>query len=70
MILKAEAIPYPGRALKDNPRFVYTNLTYRPETVYRIYCERGDVENRIKELKQDLEIDRTSIVGEGIRSAA
>lgn len=39
---------------------MYTNLPCRPEAVYRIYCKRGDVENRIKELKNDLEIDRTS----------
>ena len=31
-----------------------------PENVYQIYRQRGDSENRIKELKDDLEMDRTS----------
>jgi hypothetical protein len=60
VILKAEAIPYTGRKLKDNPRFVVTNLRHKPERVYEIYCGRGDPENRFKELKDDLSIDRTS----------
>lgn len=60
MILKAEAIPYLGREMKDNSRFVVTNLRHKPERVYEIYCGRGDAENRIKELKCDLSIDRTS----------
>ena len=60
VVLKAEAIPYLGRKMKDNPRFVVTNLRHAPERVYEIYCGRGDVENRIKELKCDLSIDRTS----------
>ena len=60
VILKAEALPYPGRKMKNNPRFVVTNLRHKPERVYEIYCGRGDVENRIKELKGDLAIDRTS----------
>ena len=38
-----------------------TNLRQTPRWVYEhVYCERGDVENRIKELKYGLEIDRTS----------
>ena len=55
-------IPYEGRTTKDNPRYVLTNLprTYKPETIYEMYCQRGEAENRIKELKKDLEIDRTS----------
>jgi hypothetical protein len=60
VILKAEAIPYPGRSMKDNPRFVVTNLRAAPEMVYDTYCLRGDAENRIKELKRDLCVDRTS----------
>lgn len=60
VILKAEAIPYLGRELKNNPRFVVTNLRHKPGRVYEIYCGRGDAENRIKELKNDLAIDRTS----------
>lgn len=60
VILKAEAIPYPGRSMKDNPRCVVTNLRGGPERVYSLYCLRGDAENRIKEMKNDLCIDRTS----------
>lgn len=62
LIAKLEVIPYQGRDTKDNPRYVLTNLprTYKPETIYELYCQRGEVENRIKELKNDLEIDRTS----------
>lgn len=63
VILKAEAIPYVGRDLKNNPRFVVTNLRHNAERVYEIYCGRGDAENRIKELKKDLSIDRTSCSG-------
>jgi hypothetical protein len=44
----------------DNPRFVVTNLEGDPEELYRIYCKRGDCENRIKELKLDLSSGRTS----------
>jgi len=60
VITKAEAIPYPGRSIKDNPRHVVTSLRGRAERVYDLYCLRGDAENRIKELKRDLQIDRTS----------
>ena len=44
----------------DNPRFVVTNLTGKPEELYAQYCRRGDCENRIKELKLDLASGRTS----------
>jgi hypothetical protein len=61
VIIKAELVRHPGRKPKDNPRFVVTNLRQTPRWVYeKIYCARGDVENRIKELKDGLEIDRTS----------
>ncbi len=60
LIMKVEVLAYPGREPRDNVRFVVTNLRHKPERVYRIYCARGDAENRIKELKNDLEIDRTS----------
>ncbi|MEM9799481.1 MAG: IS1380 family transposase [Planctomycetota bacterium] len=60
VITKAEVIPYPGRPTKENPRHVVTNLRGRPESIYELYCMRGDAENRIKELKCDLQVDRTS----------
>ena len=61
IIMKAEVLCYPGRSRKDNPRFLVTNLPHRPATVYtRIYCGRGDMENRIKELQAGVAMDRTS----------
>jgi hypothetical protein len=61
VIFKAEVVRHPGREPKDNPRFVVTNLTRSPRRLYeRIYCQRGDLENRIKELHHGMEIDRTS----------
>ena len=60
VIIKAEVVRHPGRAPKNNPRFVVTNLPDAPEAVYHFYCGRGDVENRLKELHQGLAMDRTS----------
>ena len=60
VIIKAEVVRHPGRAPKNNPRFVITNLADPPEAVYRIYCARGDMENRLRELHQGLALDRTS----------
>ena len=60
VIVKAEVTRYGDREPRDNPRFVVTNLKHVPKTVYRFYCGRGDCENRIKEMKLDLESGRTS----------
>jgi len=61
VLIKAEVVRYPGREPRDNPRFVVTNLSGSPRHLYeRVYCARGDIENRIKELHHGLEIDRTS----------
>jgi hypothetical protein len=60
VIMKAEVVRHPGRAPKNNPRFVITNLSDAPEAVYHFYCQRGNVENRLKELHYGLEMDRTS----------
>jgi hypothetical protein len=60
VIIKAEVVRHPGRSPKNNPRFVVTNLTASPQAVYELYCQRGDVENRLKELHHGLEMDRTS----------
>lgn len=47
--------------LGSNQRFVVTNLVRNPQFVYDdIYALRGDVENRIKELKLELKADRLS----------
>lgn len=61
IVFKAEVLHYRGRKLKNNDRYVVTNRTrMRPDNLYAWYCGRGDSENRIKELKHDLSIDRTS----------
>jgi hypothetical protein len=60
IIIKAEVVRHPGRDPKNNPRFVVTNLPDPPAAVYWLYCHRGDVENRLKELHHGLEMDRTS----------
>lgn len=60
VIIKAEVVRLPGREPKCNPRFVVTNLGETPATVYAIYCQRGDVENRLKELHDGLALGRTS----------
>jgi hypothetical protein len=60
VIVKAEVVSLAGREPRDNPRYVVTNLSWKPESVYDFYRVRGDSENRIKELKNDLELGRTS----------
>lgn len=57
VVLKAEVM-----ALGDNPRFVVTTLDLpTPECLYRdLYSARGQDENFIKMLKNDLASDRTS----------
>ena len=45
----------------DNPRFVVTSLAGDPQDLYdRVYCQRGEAENRIKEQQLGLFADRTS----------
>ncbi len=61
VVIKAEVVRLRGREPRDNPRFVVTNLRQTPRFVYeKVYCARGDIENRIKELLDGLQIDRTS----------
>ena len=56
VIVKAEVLPK-----GPNVRFVVTNLTDAPETIYdERYTARGDMENRIKEQQLGLFADRTS----------
>jgi hypothetical protein len=58
VVVKAEVLV--GKEAKDNPRFVVTNMSGDPEDLYKkIYCKRGETENRIKELHA-LELGRTS----------
>lgn len=60
VIVKAEVTVLEGREPRDNPRFLVTNSRRRPAKVYASYAARGDMENRIKELKDGLAFDRTS----------
>ena len=49
-----------------NPRFIVTNLDGQAKALYeRVYCQRGEMENRIKEQQLDLFADRTSSPGGG-----
>jgi len=44
-----------------NPRFVVTHLNDKAQSLYdRVYCARGEMENRIKEQQLGLFADRTS----------
>lgn len=61
VIIKAEVVAAPGCLPRDNCRFVVTNMRHKPKRVYQHYRDRGDAENRIKELQQQgVQIDRTS----------
>jgi hypothetical protein len=61
VIYKAEVVRAEGKKPKDNPRFVVTNMRQSPRWLYEeVYCHRGDLENRIKELHYGMEIGRTS----------
>ena len=56
VILKAE-----HNTSGANPRFVVTNLPGQPQGLYdQLYCQRGDMENRIKEQQLGLFAGRTS----------
>jgi hypothetical protein len=55
VIIKAE-----HSELGSNRRFVVTNMEGTPPGLYDFYALRGDSENRIKELKNDLKADRLS----------
>jgi hypothetical protein len=56
VIVKAE-----HNAQSANPRFVVANVPGDPQELYDdVYCQRGEMENRIKEQQLDLFADRTS----------
>jgi Transposase DDE domain group 1 len=59
VVAKAEHLPK-----GSNPRFIVTSLTSKAveaqELYEKIYCARGEMENRIKECQLDLFADRTS----------
>ncbi len=60
---KAQVVVHPDKAQpRDNDRYVVHNLDYRygPKGAFDFYYGHSDMENRIKELKNDLAMDRTS----------
>lgn len=59
---KAEVVVEEGKEPRDNARFVVANmpLTYGPAGLFEFYYGHSDMENTIKELKNDLAMDRTS----------
>jgi len=60
VIFKAEVVRSAGKSDRRNDRYVITNLSQSAKQVWQLYIQRGDSEKRIKELKRDLDMDRTS----------
>jgi hypothetical protein len=60
VVYKAEVVTHPGRDPRDNDRYVVTNLRRGARGVFDEFHRHHDMENRIKELKCDLQMDRTS----------
>ena len=61
VIIKAEVVRADHKEPKDNPRFVITNMKQTPQWLYEeLYRQRGEIENRIKELHA-MQIDRTKL---------
>lgn len=64
VVYKAEVVREGERAPRDNQHYLVTNFQQTPRWIYeKFYCQRGDIENRIKELHHGLEMDRTSCHG-------
>lgn len=60
---KAQVLVHPDKDdHRDNDRYLIHNLDYRygPQGAFALYYGHSDIENRIKELKNDLSMDRTS----------
>jgi len=60
---KAQVLVHPDKQEpRDNDRYLIHNLDYRygPEGAFDFYYGHSDMENNIKELKNDLALDRTS----------
>jgi hypothetical protein len=60
VVFKAEVVVHEGRAGRDNDRYVVTNMKRRDWRMFAEYHGHHDMENRIKEVKNDLRMDRTS----------
>lgn len=64
VVYKAEVVREGARSPRDNQHYLVTNLQQTARWIYeKFYCQRGDIENRIKELHHGLEMDRTSCHG-------
>jgi len=57
--MKAEVVRLAACGPRDNVRIVLTNLSQKTAYVCQLYCARGDLEIRIKELHAGLCLDRT-----------
>ena len=61
VVIKTEVTVKDNGDTRDNPRIVVTNLRAgQAQAIYEHYGDRGEMENRIKELKNQLQMDRTS----------
>jgi len=56
---------FPQEEFYRNYRYsaYFTNLEFSASTVWRMYCGRGDAENRIKEIKYDFGFDSFNLKG-------
>ena len=56
---------FPEEEIHRNYRYsaYFTNLDFAPAEVWRMYCSRGDAENRIKEIKYDFGFDSFNLNG-------
>lgn len=62
---KAEVVVEDGKAPRDNARYVVAEMPgcFAASGLFDFYYGHSDMENTIKELKNDLELDRTSCTG-------
>ena len=62
LAFKAEVVVEEGKEPRDNARFVVASMPgyYGPAGLFEFYYGHSDMENTIKELKNDLAMDRTS----------
>jgi hypothetical protein len=56
---------FPEEEIYKNYRYsaYFTHLDFAPAEVWRLYCSRGDAENRIKEIKHDFGFDSFNLNG-------
>lgn len=59
VVYKAEVVVHAGREPRDNDRYVVTNIGGRSCALFEEFHGHHDLENRIKEMKLDLRMDKT-----------